>query len=31
MVVRGTDCYEVIIAVADLLSNFGHQQGSDRL
>ena len=26
VVVRGTDCYEVIIAVADLLSNFGHQQ-----
>ena len=26
VVVRGTDCYEVIIAVADLLSNFGHQE-----
>ena len=26
VVVSGTDCYEVIIAVADLLSNFGHQE-----
>lgn len=24
--VRATDCYEVIVAVAELLSNFGHQQ-----
>ena len=24
--VRATDCYEVIVAVADLLCNFGHQQ-----
>jgi len=26
VVVRATDCYEVIIAVAELLSTFGHQQ-----
>ena len=24
--IRATDCYEVIVAVAELLSNFGHQQ-----
>jgi hypothetical protein len=24
--IKATDCYEVIVAVADLLSNFGHQQ-----
>jgi Oxidoreductase molybdopterin binding domain len=24
--VKATDCYEVIVAVAELLSNFGHQQ-----
>jgi hypothetical protein len=26
MVVRATDCYEVIVAVAELLSTFSHQQ-----
>ena len=26
VVVRATDCYEVIVAVAELLSTFGHQQ-----
>jgi hypothetical protein len=26
VVVRASDCYESIIAVADLLPNFGHQQ-----
>jgi len=26
VVVRATDCYEAVIAVADLLPNFGHQQ-----
>jgi len=26
VVVRATDCYEVIVAVAELLSSFGHQQ-----
>ena len=25
-VVKATDCYEVIVSVAELLSNFGHQQ-----
>ena len=24
--VKATDCYEVIVSVAELLSNFGHQQ-----
>ena len=24
--VKATDCYEVVVAVAELLSNFGHQQ-----
>ncbi|KKO20500.1 MAG: hypothetical protein DCC43_07310 [Candidatus Brocadia sp.] len=26
VVVRATDCYEVVISLAELLSNFGHQQ-----
>lgn len=26
VLVRATDCYEVVLSVADLLSTFGHQQ-----